>query len=144
MHRPICICSIYILPTFNPFEDDLDNVAGQLPTPFVILSDFNAHNEVSMEETPMGTDYVTGVVMAKLFYFCNVPCFGLCSCCLWLCKKVVPSNTRYYSRSLSIVLGSFRTPPVASLYVFHLGLLQHLRLTFHHKNSRDMKHSETY
>ena len=44
LHRVITFCSIYIPPNLNLITNELDNIVQQLPTPFVLLGDFNAHN----------------------------------------------------------------------------------------------------
>ena len=44
LHKPVTICSLYIPPDFNLNLNQLDNLINQLPTPFYILGDFNAHN----------------------------------------------------------------------------------------------------
>jgi len=44
LHRVITFCSIYIPPNSNLIPNELDNIVQQLPTPFVLLGDFNAHN----------------------------------------------------------------------------------------------------
>jgi hypothetical protein len=40
----VTFCSIYIPPNNNLVPNDLDNLIKQLPTPFILLGDFNAHN----------------------------------------------------------------------------------------------------
>ena len=45
LHRPISICSIYIPPKSKINLEDLDNLIGQLPQPFLLLGDFNGHHE---------------------------------------------------------------------------------------------------
>ena len=44
LHRTISICSIYIPPRSKIVEKDLDEIGNQLPTPFLLLGDFNGHN----------------------------------------------------------------------------------------------------
>ena len=44
LHRPLIICSIYLPPNVTLTYEDLDNLVGQLPQPFLLLGDFNAHN----------------------------------------------------------------------------------------------------
>ena len=44
LFRTITICSVYIPPSENLLVQDLEDLAHQLPTPFVILGDFNSHN----------------------------------------------------------------------------------------------------
>ena len=43
LHRTISICSIYIPPRSKIVEKDLDEIVNQLPTPFLLLCDFNGH-----------------------------------------------------------------------------------------------------
>ena len=45
LHRPITICSIYIPPTSILNPDDLTDLVNQLPEPYLLLGDFNGHNE---------------------------------------------------------------------------------------------------
>ena len=42
----ITMCTIYLPPKDNIQQHDLNNLINQLPTPFNILDDFNAHNPV--------------------------------------------------------------------------------------------------
>ena len=44
LHRTISICSVYILPRSKVVEKDLDEIVNQLPTPFLLLGDFNGYN----------------------------------------------------------------------------------------------------
>ena len=44
LHRTINICSIYILPHDAINESEINNILQQLPTPFILLGDFNSHN----------------------------------------------------------------------------------------------------
>ena len=44
LHRTISICSIYIPPRSKIVENDLDEIVHQLPTPFLLLCNFNGHN----------------------------------------------------------------------------------------------------
>ena len=44
-HRTISICSIYIHNRAK-IEKDLDEVVNQLPTPYLLLGDFNGHNVI--------------------------------------------------------------------------------------------------
>ena len=43
-HKTITLCCVYLPPSHNINPADLDNLINQLPTPFLILGDFNAHN----------------------------------------------------------------------------------------------------
>lgn len=42
--RLITLCSLYIPPNFHLRCEDLESLIAQLPHPFIILGDFNAHN----------------------------------------------------------------------------------------------------
>ena len=44
LQKPITICSLYLPPHFNPTLKDLKNLIHQLPTPFLLVGDFNAHS----------------------------------------------------------------------------------------------------
>ena len=44
LHRPMTICSIYIPPNKNPSLKEIEHLIGQLPGPFLLVGDFNAHN----------------------------------------------------------------------------------------------------
>ena len=46
LHRTINICSIYILPYDAINESEINNILQQLPTPFILLGDFNSYNTV--------------------------------------------------------------------------------------------------
>ena len=44
LHRPITVCSIYF-PASSPINlNDLDALLTQLPSPIILLGDFNAHS----------------------------------------------------------------------------------------------------
>ena len=42
----ITVCSVYIPPNKEPKELELNNLIEQLPRPFIIMGDFNSHNEI--------------------------------------------------------------------------------------------------
>jgi len=44
LQRVITFCSIYLPPNTNLVPNELDTLVQQLPAPFVLLGDFNAHN----------------------------------------------------------------------------------------------------
>ena len=44
LHRVITLCSIYIPPSWRLSLKDLDDLVPQLPSPFILLGDFNGHN----------------------------------------------------------------------------------------------------
>ena len=44
LDREITICSVYIPPSFSLNSQHLDNLLQQLPTPYILLGDFNGHN----------------------------------------------------------------------------------------------------
>ena len=46
LHKTITVCSVYIPPNEEPKELELNNLREQLPRPFIIMEDFNSHNEI--------------------------------------------------------------------------------------------------
>ena len=44
LHRVITLSSIYIPPSSRLSAKDLDDLVPQLPSPFILLGDFNGHN----------------------------------------------------------------------------------------------------
>lgn len=44
LDRVITVCSVYISPGYRLQFEELDNLIRQLPVPYIILGDFNAHN----------------------------------------------------------------------------------------------------
>jgi ribonuclease HI len=46
LHRTVTICSVYIPPKYKLRLDEIDQLANQLPTPFLLLGDFNAHSNL--------------------------------------------------------------------------------------------------
>ena len=46
LHKTIKVCSVYIPPNEEPKELELNKLIEQLPRPFVIMGDFNSHNEL--------------------------------------------------------------------------------------------------
>lgn len=44
LHKTITICSIYLPPHEPINENELENLIKQLPSPFILLGDFNCHN----------------------------------------------------------------------------------------------------
>ena len=46
LHKTITVCSVYNPLNDEPKELELNNLIKQLPRPFVIMGDFNSHNEI--------------------------------------------------------------------------------------------------
>ena len=46
LHKTITVCSVYIPPNKEPKELELNNLIEQLPRHFMIMGDFNSHNEI--------------------------------------------------------------------------------------------------
>ena len=46
LHRTVTVCSVYIPPRYSLKRDDLEMLINQLPTPFLLLGDFNAHSDM--------------------------------------------------------------------------------------------------
>ena len=46
LHRTVTVCSVYIPPRYNLKRNDLEMLIKQLPTPFLLLGDFNAHSDM--------------------------------------------------------------------------------------------------
>ena len=44
LDREITLCSVYIPPSFSLNSQHLDNLLQQLPTPYILLGDYNGHN----------------------------------------------------------------------------------------------------
>ena len=44
LHKTITICSIYIPPRYQLGNRELSDLLDQLPSPFILLGDMNAHN----------------------------------------------------------------------------------------------------
>ena len=44
LDREITICSVYIPPSFSLNSQHLDNLLQKLPSPYILLGDFNGHN----------------------------------------------------------------------------------------------------
>ena len=44
LDKEITICSVYIPPSFSLDSQHLDSFLQQLPSPYIILGDFNGHN----------------------------------------------------------------------------------------------------
>ena len=51
LHKRITICNIYINPLQNFSKADLQNLAKQLPKPFIITGDFNSHHTLWYDHT---------------------------------------------------------------------------------------------
>jgi hypothetical protein len=47
LDKTITLCSVYIPPNSALGLAQLKNLADQLPTPFIIMGDFNGHNSLS-------------------------------------------------------------------------------------------------
>ena len=43
--KTITVCSLYIPPSEELKESELNNLIEQLPRPFIIIEDFNSHNK---------------------------------------------------------------------------------------------------
>ena len=46
LHKTITLCSIYIPPSYALGVTELDHLVNQLPAPFILLGDMNAHNTI--------------------------------------------------------------------------------------------------
>ena len=46
LNKVVTICSIYLLPSDHVAKTDLINLTEQMPSPFVLLGDFNGHSPV--------------------------------------------------------------------------------------------------
>ena len=46
LHKTITLCSIYIPPNDPINENEIDNLLLQLPKPFILMGDFNSHNNI--------------------------------------------------------------------------------------------------
>ena len=46
IHHLITICNIYLPPNEALNQNDLDNLLQQLPSPYIIMGDFNAHSSL--------------------------------------------------------------------------------------------------
>jgi hypothetical protein len=44
LHKTITLCSIYIPPQYKLELQELSNLLNQLPSPYIIMGDFNGHN----------------------------------------------------------------------------------------------------
>ena len=44
LEKEITLCSVYILPSFSLRYEHLNSLLQQLPTPYMLLGDFNGHN----------------------------------------------------------------------------------------------------
>ena len=44
LQRTIAFCSIYIPPDYALCLEELENIINQLPKPYILVGDFNAHN----------------------------------------------------------------------------------------------------
>ena len=44
LHKPVTICSVYIPPLYKPSLAQFHRLVEQLPRPFFLVGDFNAHN----------------------------------------------------------------------------------------------------
>jgi ribonuclease HI len=44
--KTITLCSIYLPPSLKLDQKDLENLVDQLPSPFMMVGDFNAHNNI--------------------------------------------------------------------------------------------------
>lgn len=44
--KKVTICNVYIPPRYNLTDSELRDLMKQLPTPFIIVGDFNGHNTI--------------------------------------------------------------------------------------------------
>ncbi|XP_055944481.1 uncharacterized protein LOC129975443 [Argiope bruennichi] len=56
MHSLITVCSLYLPPNERVIQSELNNLISQLPSPFIILGDFNGHSPFwgSPDSNPRG------------------------------------------------------------------------------------------
>ena len=46
LHKPLTICSLYLPPSIPVTTHELESLISQLPPPFLLLGDFNAHSQL--------------------------------------------------------------------------------------------------
>ena len=46
LHKPLTICSLYLPPAISIPMNEIENLISQLPPPFLLLGDFNAHSQL--------------------------------------------------------------------------------------------------
>jgi hypothetical protein len=59
LHRPLTICSLYLPPNITVTNDELESIVRQLPSPFLLLGDFNAHNPMLGSTFTNNKAYIT-------------------------------------------------------------------------------------
>ena len=52
LDKTITLCSVYIPPNSALGLAQLKNLADQLPTPFIVMGDFNGHNPFGVAQQP--------------------------------------------------------------------------------------------
>lgn len=50
----ITVCNIYIPPDYNLRKNELENLVDQLPTPYILVGDFNSHSQMWGSKTTYG------------------------------------------------------------------------------------------
>ena len=46
LHKTFTLCTLYLPPSRRVMEQELEDLISQLPAPFILLGDFNAHNHL--------------------------------------------------------------------------------------------------
>ena len=101
MQKRITICSLYCPPvntTAASFKNDLQKLIEQLPKPFLLLGDFNAHNPLWFcEKTDQRGAAVESIILENDVYFLD--------------KN---NSTHYYQEREQLKVFSYR--PLSLLY----------------------------
>ena len=68
LDREITICSVYIPPSFPLNSQHLDNLLQQLPSPYILLGDFNGHNILWVVKTMIPEVNLSKISLQRMTY----------------------------------------------------------------------------
>ena len=72
LHKMITVCSVYIPPNEESKELALNNLIEQLPRPYIIMGDFNSHNEIwRRKETEKKVKVIESLLNGHQLYMYN-------------------------------------------------------------------------
>jgi hypothetical protein len=82
------LCSVYIPPNSSPSLTQLKHLADQLPTPLIIMGDFNGHNPLwgSKTTTDKGKKLEDFISQEGLCIFEDFPCTSVRTGASQLCQ----------------------------------------------------------
>ena len=70
LHVAVTLCSLYLPPSQNVQQTDLDSLVEQLPKPFIIMGDLNGHNPLWGSHDVNNKGTIPTIFLLSYIFFC--------------------------------------------------------------------------